>query len=236
MSLPPLINQTGYQSSPSCLMAGTQTLAGVAVIVLVEEEVVAPMGVRLKFFTFSETSAPAVLITRKNFDHALGNFFGHHSSRNCVSSIGRFQGKVRAERIVEPQQGMDEKVGSWKPDGASPVRVSTFQLRFGLTGLITESTFAKVKRMRLVVPRQTSDAVVREKFLRIPESLRDPVKLAGIGDRKHVALALVVTTDGITRVADKIGAIPDKPFHIRKKIRMPFQIALFQDLNRKQRN
>src|SRR5215470_3440691 len=129
---------------------------------------------------------------------------------------------------------MDEKVGCWKPDRTSPVRVSALQLRLGLTGLITESTLAKVKGMGLVVLRQTSDAVVREKLLRIPDSLRDPVKLAGVGDGEHVALALVVTTDGVTGIADKIGTVPNEPFHVRQKIRMPFQIALFQDLNCKE--
>ena len=100
---PPLVNQTGNQPCPSGLMAGPQTLAGVPVIVLVEEKVVAPMRVSLKFLAISETRSLAVLITRKDSDHALGNFFGHHSSRNCLFSVGRFQGKVRAERIVETQ-------------------------------------------------------------------------------------------------------------------------------------
>src|SRR3989442_13497566 len=112
---------------------------------------------------------------------------------------------------------MNQKVGGWEPHWTSPIRVPSFQLRFGLPWLVTQPALAKIERMPLVVLRQTSDAVVGEKFRRIQKPRGDPAKLFGIGDRKHVSRARATTADGITSVADKVGTVPDEPFHVGEK-------------------
>src|SRR5579864_2337382 len=99
MLSPPLVDQTGNQSGPTCLMARAQAFSGVPVIVLVEEETVSPVGVCLEFFTISETSSMPILAARKNSDHAFCNFSRHGSGGNRLSSIGRFDGEVRTQRI-----------------------------------------------------------------------------------------------------------------------------------------
>jgi hypothetical protein len=93
-------------------------------------------------------------------------------------------------------------------------------LGFGLARLVTQSAFAKVERMRLVIFRQTSDAVVGEELRRVPKSCRNPVKLEGICDGEDVAGTLLITADGVTGIADKIGSVSDEPFHVGQKIRM----------------
>jgi len=103
MLSPPLVDQTGNQPGPTCLIARAQALSSVPVIVLVEQETVAPVWVCLKFFTISETSSMPILVARKNFDHAFCNFSRHGSGRNRLPSIGRFDGEVRTQRITETQ-------------------------------------------------------------------------------------------------------------------------------------
>lgn len=222
MLSPPLVDQTGDQSGPTCLMARAQAFSSVAVIVLVEEETVAPVGVCLKFFTVSETSSTPILVARKNSDHPFCNFSRHSSGGNRLPSIGRFDGEVRPQRITKTQQRMNQKVRGREPDRPSPIRVPSFELRFGLARLVTQSAFAKVERMRLVIFRQTSDTVVGEELCRVPKSRRNPVKLAGICDREHVAGTLLITADGVTGIADKIGSVSDEPFHVGQKIRVRF--------------
>jgi len=103
MLSPPLVDQTGNQSRPTCLMARAQAFSSVSVIVLVEEETIAPVGVCLKFFTISETSSSPRLVARKNSDHAFCNFSRHGSGGNGLPSIGRFNGEVGTQRITETQ-------------------------------------------------------------------------------------------------------------------------------------
>src|SRR5262245_22783348 len=102
-------------------MAGAQTFPRVSVIVLVEQEIVPPVGVGLKFLALSETRSLPILITRKNFDHALCNFPRHGSCVDSRSSVRRSHREIRTEGIRETEQRMNQKVGGWKPNWASPV-------------------------------------------------------------------------------------------------------------------
>src|ERR1700731_741974 len=115
---------------------------------------------------------------------------------------------------------MNQKVRRREPDRTSPIRVPSFELRFRLARLVTQSAFAKVERMRLVMFRQTSDTVIGEELCRVPKSRCNPVKLTGIGDGEHVPGTLLITGDGVTGIADKIGSVSDEPFHVGQKVRV----------------
>jgi hypothetical protein len=102
-------------------MAGAQAFSSIAVVVLVKEQAVTPVWVSLEFLVFSEASSTARLIASKNPNHSFRNFFGHALRCDGIAAIGWFHNEVRAKRLAEPQQGMDQEIRSWEPHWAAPI-------------------------------------------------------------------------------------------------------------------
>src|SRR5437588_1821686 len=231
----PLVDQVRDEPGPSGLVACPQSRTCLSMVVLVEEQVIAPVRVRLKSLLLSEAGAPPGIIPRKNSNHTFGNFLGHESWCDWIASVGGLHEKVGSERIAEPQQRMDQKIGSGEPHRPSPVGVSAFQLRLGLARFIAQPMVCKLERMRLMVLGQASNAMLGEKFRGIPKPAGDLVELVRVGNRKHIARA-GIAANRITSVPDQVGTVSDEPLDISEKVGMRFQVALFQNFNSKKRN
>src|SRR6202140_2884546 len=72
MSASPLVDEVGDQSTPARLVAGPQPLPSVAVVVLVKQDQVAPMGIVLHLRVFTGRGTMAGGIARENRHHPLG--------------------------------------------------------------------------------------------------------------------------------------------------------------------
>src|SRR6266576_2164947 len=88
MLSPPLVDQIGDQAAPAGLVAGSQAHSAVAVVVLVEEQIVLPVRVVLKFLVGTETWALAVGAAFEDCDHAIGGFLCHIVRRNGLTLTG----------------------------------------------------------------------------------------------------------------------------------------------------
>src|SRR5271154_2359858 len=66
-----------------------------------------------------------------------------------------------------------------------------------------------------------------KEFLRIPDALQNPGKLAGVSDRKYIPLSI----DRVTGVAYEVRTIFHEPLHIPKKFGMRVQILPINHLN-----
>src|SRR5579871_2887188 len=100
----PLINQVGDQPAPTCLMARTQALAGFAMIILVEQQVIAPVGVSLKLLIVAKTGTPPGAIASEDADHPIGDLFRHLAGGHCTVVTACCYGELGAQGITETQQ------------------------------------------------------------------------------------------------------------------------------------
>src|SRR5207245_7230366 len=82
---------------------------------------------------------------------ALPIFARHCAWRDPTPRAMGWDGELRAQRIMETQQRVNEQIGSRKPDWAAPVGIATLQLRLGFTRLVPNRAVAKLKTMCRVV-------------------------------------------------------------------------------------
>src|SRR5438105_15770313 len=73
IELPEDIDQTGDDPRPSRLVAGAEAGAVVAVEVFVEQQMIAPMGIALKFFGAPEYRPPAGFVAQEDPGQPIGN-------------------------------------------------------------------------------------------------------------------------------------------------------------------
>src|SRR5579871_1093070 len=92
----PLVDQISDQSSPACLMACTQSLPRFAVVVLIEKQVVPPVGISLKLIIHAETGTVATLIRLEDRDHAVRYIAGQVVRNDIVTIVGRGAGQAHA--------------------------------------------------------------------------------------------------------------------------------------------
>src|SRR5262245_4608440 len=115
----------GYESRPTCLMAGTHSGAVVTMKVLVEEEVVAPMGVGLELVGPPIDGPAAALIAEKDARESLGELTAHLEESQHPPCPGRaFHPKLGAVIEIKLQQRPDDEGVHRKPDRPTPVRVA----------------------------------------------------------------------------------------------------------------
>src|ERR1700688_4287335 len=84
-----LLHQLGDNARPSGLMAGAQASAGVAMEVLVKENQVSPMRVRLDLYKVAKNRAVPFSCTKKNACHAARQFTRYVPQRCHVSRSSR---------------------------------------------------------------------------------------------------------------------------------------------------
>src|SRR5262245_56059024 len=121
-------------------MACSHSLSGVAVKVLVKQDQVSPVRIGLKFLDTAIDGSATFLVLKEDPRQPprnLGRNFpqSHHMTR----ARGTFDLVLFTEVVVILLQRLDYKIVDGKPDGASPVRVSSKQsgTRFG--GLVANA-------------------------------------------------------------------------------------------------
>src|ERR1700730_1187527 len=157
MSASPLVDEVGDQSTPAGLVAGAQPLPSVAVVVLVKQDQVAPMGIVLHLRVFTRRRTAARGIARENRDHPLGKI--PRELRGCDRATVACNLEFVAQGLPEPKQRMDQQIASRKPNGAAPVGIATLDLDFRLSRFIANRTAGKLKRKMLVIFGDTSQTI-----------------------------------------------------------------------------
>lgn len=77
LPLPLLLNQCGDQRGPAGLVVGTKAGPVISGEALVEQDVVAPVGIALEDFMCTEDWPPPVLVAQENPNQALGELIGY---------------------------------------------------------------------------------------------------------------------------------------------------------------
>src|SRR5215475_12078680 len=85
---PEELNQFGDQTSPSGLMARSQAGSVITVEVFVEQEVVSPVRIGLKFLRAAINRPAARPITEKDPDQSLTDFMGHFKEIHFLARPG----------------------------------------------------------------------------------------------------------------------------------------------------
>src|SRR6202158_2410705 len=106
----PLVDEVGDQSTPARLVTGAQPLPSVAVVILVKQDQVAPMGIVLHLRVFTGRGTAAGGIARENRDHPLGKL--PRELRRCDGATVACQLELVAQGLPEPKQRMDQQVAS----------------------------------------------------------------------------------------------------------------------------
>src|SRR5438093_8871044 len=106
-------------------MRSTQAGAGVAVEVLVKQQMVAPEGVLLKTLLVAEHRTATGGALAENADQALGQvssegFEGH----GPAAAHRRGDGEVFPKDLDELAEGFDQEVAGRKPDRPAPVAIA----------------------------------------------------------------------------------------------------------------
>jgi L-rhamnose isomerase len=79
------LQEFGDQAGPAGLMVGPQTRAVIAVEILVEQDIVAPVRVGLKFIYSAINRAASFAVLQKNASQAQGNQLADLPQRHLLS-------------------------------------------------------------------------------------------------------------------------------------------------------
>ncbi len=159
-----LLHQLRDHARPSGLVAGSDSSSRVTVEILVEQDQVAPMGVRLKLLQIPEHRSAAFFISKEYTCHAARKFSRYFPQSHHLSRSGwKLNLKVVAKVVMELLERLDQQVVHRKPDGAAPVLISTEQPGRRLAGLVIHAVLHSVHMEGVgVAPmelRQGTDAV-----------------------------------------------------------------------------
>src|ERR1700692_2462398 len=140
-----LLHQLGDNARPSGLMAGAQASAGVAMEVLVKENQVSPMRVRLELLQVAEYRSVALFVTKKDDCHSARQLPCPYPQRLHVSRSSReLDFEIVTDIVVEFLQGLDQQKIHRKPDGATPVRIASEDSGQRFARLIVHSVLGSV--------------------------------------------------------------------------------------------
>src|SRR6185503_10518241 len=113
-------------------MRSAAAAAVVAVEVLVEQDVVLEVGIRLKFLVAAEDGAPPVRSAPEELEQAAAQLVGDLLERQHDAGSGRaFDGEAVAIVLMEAAQVFDQQIVDLHPDRAAPVRVAAEQSAVG---------------------------------------------------------------------------------------------------------
>ena len=112
------VNQGGNQSCPSCLVTRSCTGSRIAVEVLVEGDVIAPVRIVLELVMVAKHGAASVTVSAENVDRRDERSSDTSSNVSQLPDpTGTFDAHVGAEVVVQPPQGVNQKVIGRHPDG-----------------------------------------------------------------------------------------------------------------------
>src|SRR4051794_6631641 len=107
-ALPLLLDQLGDEAGPAGLVARAQARTVVAVEVLVEEQMVAPVRVDLDFLRPAEDRPPALLVAQEDADQPPGELVGDLIEAEELARAGRaLHPEIVAVVVVELLDRLD---------------------------------------------------------------------------------------------------------------------------------
>src|SRR3569833_905038 len=131
-------DQVGDQGGPPGLVAGAEARAGVAVEVLEEQQLVAPLRVALQPLVVPEHRTTAVTLGDVGLLPFAVGAGGVAQPHPPTRAGGQLDGELVAEVAVEPGQGIDDLVVHGDPDGPPPVGVAAEHAGAGFAGLVVQ--------------------------------------------------------------------------------------------------
>ncbi len=128
-------------------MRGPKALAGVAIEILVKEQVVAEMHIALKLRAPAEYRPLAIVLPGEEPGDSLGDLVGDARDGHVVSRSGRaFDLEVVAVIAVKAVERGDDEVVERQPDRTAPVRVAAELARRRLRGAVGDDAAMAVQR------------------------------------------------------------------------------------------
>src|SRR4051812_46982695 len=161
-------------------MRSATAAAIVAVKVLVKQEVVLEVGIRLKLFVAAEDGAPPVRTAPEQLEQAAAKLVGDLLERQHDAGAGwAFDGEPIAVELMEAAQILDQQIVDLHPDRSAPVRVAAEQSAVGFPRLvlhaIMHAVVFEIVGVIEIGAGEGAHAVGREKFAFVqhaPQQLR----------------------------------------------------------------
>ena len=158
--LPPLLNEIGNQAGPTGLVTRAKARSRISVEILIEEQMISPMGIFLKFPVIPEARALATFVPAKDSNQAIGELScdregGDELTVACFCT----HSKIGAQGMAEFHQRPDEQIIRGKPYRPSPIGVATFNPDRGLAGLIAHTFASETKWVLLMVLGNAANSV-----------------------------------------------------------------------------
>src|SRR5215831_3052005 len=120
------IERSRYDSSPTGLMACTQSSPVVAMEVFIEEDVILPVRVLLEFPRSAVDWASAVFVAQENGCQSSRDLFCDFEQSQIVSGTSRaLHFELISIKLIQVQQTPDNEGIHRHPDRTSPVRISS---------------------------------------------------------------------------------------------------------------
>src|SRR5580704_1456181 len=128
-----------HQGRPTRLMAGSQSMTVVAVKELVEQDQIAPRGIRCVSRVIAVNGTPTMRVGQEDGDQSSLNFPGHFAERFVLPGSRRALDFQRiAIEVVVALERLDQQMIERKPDRSAPIRVAAEQLRLRIAWLIVD--------------------------------------------------------------------------------------------------
>ncbi|MBN8899868.1 MAG: carboxylesterase family protein [Rhodospirillales bacterium] len=177
-------------SAPDAL-ARAQAAARVAVEILVEQQQVAEMRVRLHLLAPTEDRPAPVRISQEQADQPLAQMVRDLVQRHLLVGAGRaFDREVRAVIAVEAAQALDQQVVHRHPDRPAPVGVAAEHPGIRLRRLVLHPVAHAIERdLERAVPihlRQGAHAVRGEELRLVQHPLQQLGHAVDAGQRQQV--------------------------------------------------
>src|SRR5215831_5905914 len=178
------LDEGSDEAGPAGLVAGAEAGAVVAVEVLVEEQVVPPVGIVLEFGDAAVDRTPAGGIADEDAGETPADFTRDFEQVHPVSGAGgALDAEVIAMKKVVHEEAADQEGVDGHPDGAAPVGIAAEHAGVGLGGEVGDAIFLSLNRedvgMDGVGAGEGTDAVGAEELVFVEHAGEDAAKAVG---------------------------------------------------------
>ena len=205
------VQQRRDQGSPARLVAGAQPRAVVAVEVLVEQDVVAPVRIVLEFGRSAVDRPPAVGAAQEGAGQPAHQLLGDLEQGHAMARAGGAfdRERVAVEGVEVDQRAHDQGIDR-HPHRAAPVGVATEHAGVGFGRQVLHLEFLALdlerERMLQVMARQRADAVRAQELVLVEQGGEHALELLLVEDRQQPA-AVIADEAGLGRrhLGDQLG-------------------------------